>query len=119
MKPHESDLSVELMNFLKQYGLSRRRMERCSRATKLWHDLGEYGEAAEDIIEEFSEAFHVDLSGFDFHKYFPSEWISDSLIISNLARMVPFLEYFIRMRGEYAPLTLGMLDDAILSKKLV
>jgi hypothetical protein len=107
------------MAFLRSQGMSPRRLAQCTRSTRLWHDLGEYGEIAEVTIEDFSEEFGVDLGEFEFLKYFPAEYVGDNHLVGVLARLVPFLEYFIRMRGKYAPLTLGMLDDAILSKKLV
>jgi hypothetical protein len=119
MMDRSSDLSLELRTFLVRQGISRRRIATYHRNTRLWHDMGEYGEVAEDILNDFCEEFSVDYSAFEFNKYFPNDNVSDSLVLSVLASLVPFLQNFIRTRREYSPFTLGMLDDSIKSKRLV
>lgn len=114
-----TDLSPELREFLVRQGIRGRRLAKCDRNTRLWHDLGEHGEMAEDTLTDFCAEFSVDYSEFDFDRYFPPEYVGPNQLVGVLASLVPFLEHFIRIRGVYAPFTLGMLDDAIKSRKLV
>ena len=41
--------------------------------SRLLHDLGINGDDAECLMMEFSEKFGVDMSGFDFRKFFMGE----------------------------------------------
>lgn len=45
----------------------------CTPSTRLFDDLGVTGVDAGDLMEAFAKQFHVDLSDFDFHRYFRDE----------------------------------------------
>ena len=52
----------------------RVRPQRLTPGTRLLHDLGIDGDDAEEILIDFAERFHVDLSAFPFSDYFGSEF---------------------------------------------
>lgn len=41
-----------------------------SAATRLWEDLGQTGDEADDFMGRFFERFSADAGDFDFHRYF-------------------------------------------------
>ncbi len=41
--------------------------------SRVYHDLGIYGDDAREFLLEYSEAFEVDMSAFQFANYFPGE----------------------------------------------
>ena len=49
------------------------RREAFSDSSRLYHDLGIYGDDACEMLEEVREKFGVDFTGFDFSRYFPNE----------------------------------------------
>jgi hypothetical protein len=51
-------------------GVSRRRL---SARTRLRRDLRLYGDLAVQFFEDYRERFDVDLTAFDFRRYFPVE----------------------------------------------
>jgi hypothetical protein len=113
------ELSTQIQAYLRTCGTSSKSIATYTRETRLWHDLGIYGDVAEANLECLNECFGVDLSEFDFERYFPFEFIGKTLLSSVLIRFVPFLGDYLRRHGNYTPLTLGMIDDAINSKKLI
>jgi hypothetical protein len=66
-----SELSTELREYLKRCGLSKGTIARCNAETRMFHDLGLYGEVAEACIGVLADHYNVDLSGFEFEDYFP------------------------------------------------
>ncbi len=44
-----------------------------SENSDIQYDLGIYGDDALDLLKEYSQFFEVDISNFDFNKYFNSE----------------------------------------------
>ncbi len=113
----ESQLSIELREYLKRCGLSESKVAQCSGSTRLYHDLGLYGEIAEGCMELLVDHYRVDLSGFEFDKFFPPEFAGKSALISALLSIVPFANYIARQRGEWLPLTLDEIDHAIRNKR--
>jgi len=112
-----SELSIELREYLKHCGLSKRKIARCSGSTRMYHDLGLYGDDAEIFMEVLADHYHVDLSGFEFEKFFPPEFPGKSGLTYGLFSLIPFSSYISRLRGEWQPLTLERIDRAILSKR--
>lgn len=79
--------------------------------TKLQEDLNIWGEDAVEFIEDFGANFNVDISEFDFRKYFKSE--RDMILVS-------IVKLFRKTKSpEFTPLTLGDLEQAIRNGKLV
>lgn len=112
-----SELSIELREYLKRCGLSKSKMAQCRGSTRMYHDLGIYGDIAEAYMEVLAEHYHVDLSGFEFDKFFPPEFAGKNAFIGALFSIVPFAGYVARQRGEWLPLTLERIDRAIRSKR--
>ncbi len=61
-----SELSIELRDYLKRCGLSEAKIAQCSGGTRMYHDLGLYGDIAEACIGVLADHYDVDLSGFEF-----------------------------------------------------
>ncbi len=64
-------------NILKEYIISLDYLDpnKISKETEVEKDLGVTGDDAIDFIEDYSSIFNVDVSNFDFNKYFHSEGI--------------------------------------------
>ena len=83
----------------------------------MYLDLGLYGDIAEAWIGVLADQYHVDLSGFEFEKFFPPEFAGKSMLTRALLWIVPFAGKASRQRDEYLPLTLEMVDGAIRARK--
>jgi len=111
----KNELSVELCEYLEYCGLSRRKIARCSGSTRMYHDLGLYGETAEEFLEVLRDDYHVDLSGLEFEKFFPYEFESSVFSTRIFPIFVPSVKW--RRRHEYLPLTLAMMDEMMHTKQ--
>ncbi|MEL6606647.1 MAG: DUF1493 family protein [Bacteroidota bacterium] len=86
-----------------------------TRETRILHDLRIAGDDAEELLEAFSERFQVDLSDFEFERYFDLEGV-DPIGLSILIR---------KLRGDKIPkksshsLTLGDLEQAAINGKWI
>ena len=67
----ENELFLSLVEFLREQ--IREFNMVINRDTLIENDLGVTGDDAEDLIQAFSKKFKVDISKFDFSKYFYSE----------------------------------------------
>lgn len=112
-----SELSIELREYLKRCGLPESKIAQCSGSTRMYHDLGLYGDIAEAYMEVLAEHYRVDLSGFEFDKFFPHEFAGKNVLTRVLLWITPFASNAARQRGEWLPLTLERLDRAIRSKR--
>jgi hypothetical protein len=112
-----SELSIDLREYLKRCGLSESKIAQCNGSTRLYHDLGLYGDIAEAYIGVLPDHYHVDLSGFEFEKFFPPEFAGKNMLIRALLWIVPFAGNAARQRNEYLPLTLEMIERAMRSKR--
>ena len=83
--------------------------EDISEETRVEKDLGMTGDDAIEFINEFSQNFKVDISEFDFPKYFGSEGIDLGEMFSRLLG---------KKRSNRAELTLLDLERAIDKGKL-
>lgn len=112
-------LSTELKEYLKRGGLSKKKIMQCSADTRMYHDLGFYGDIAEAWIDMLVVEYHVDLSGFEFEKFFPPEFEGEDMLTCTVLWLVPFAAAIVRRRKRdtYLPLTLGMIDNMIHTKK--
>lgn len=79
--------------------------------TKLQEDLNIWGDDAVEFIENFGGNFNVDISEFDFNKYFKPE---GDMILSSIVNLFRKTK-----QPEFTPLTLGDLEQAIRNGKLV
>lgn len=112
-----SELSVELREYLKRCGVPESKIMQCNGRTRMYHDLGIYGDIAEACMEVLAEHYHVDLSNFDFEKFFPHEFAGKNMLTRFLLWIVPFAGNASRQRGEWLPLTLERVDRAIHNKR--
>lgn len=83
----------------------------------MYHDLGLYGDTAEACMEALIDHYQVDMTGFEFEKFFPPEFAGKNLITRTLLWLVPFAGKAARQRGQYLPLTLETIDRTIKSKR--
>ncbi len=111
------ELSIELREYLKRCGLSERKIAQCNGSTRMYHDLGLYGDIAEAYIDVLANHYHVDLSGFEFEKFFPVEFGGKNILTRVLLWIVPFASNAVRQRSEYLPLTLEMIDGAMRARR--
>jgi acyl carrier protein len=105
---NENDLFEQITQFVEKerWGLTMP----FSRNTELLKDLKLWGDDASEFIVAFSKQFDVDVSEFDFDKYFYPE---GDLIL-------PAIFDFIlrRKRPNKAKITLGDLERAVTIRKL-
>ena len=115
MRQHANEISLSptLRLLLRDCGISQRRIDSSVPATRLYHDLGIYGDIAEACMETLSTRHSVDLSGFTFEEYFPSEFVGNSRAQKALNWLLPMLGNWRRRSGQYRPLTLAMIENAI------
>ncbi|PJK13863.1 hypothetical protein CO613_09020 [Lysobacteraceae bacterium NML07-0707] len=111
------ELSAELREYLKRCGLSENKIAQCNGRTRLYHDLGIYGDIAEACMEVLAECYRVDLSSFEFEKFFPREFAGKNILTRALLWIVPLASNTARQRGEWLPLTLKRIDHAIHNKR--
>ncbi len=103
------NISEELRNFVNesrgQYSFNFKK------STTIQEDLNVWGDDAVEFIEEFGKTFNVDISEFNYNKYFRPE--GDMI-------MVTILRIFRKTKTyEFTPLTLGDLEQAIKTGKLL
>jgi len=112
-----SELSIELRQYLKRCGLPESKIAQWSSSTRMYHDLGFYGDIAEAYMEVLADHYRVDLSGLEFEKFFPPEFAGSSPLARVLLSFVPFTNMASKKNGEYLPLTLEMIEQAIRTKQ--
>lgn len=78
-----------------------------TRDTRLYEDLNIYGDDAFEFMVSFGKKFNVDLSGFDFNKYFKSEGFD---LFGGFFNPVGYFK---------KPITLGDLEQAVINGKMV
>lgn len=81
-----------------------------NKGNNLQGDLKIWGDDAFEFIEAFSKEFNVDLSQFEFDKYFKAEgdWVLPSIVGFLLGNR----------KQAYVPITLGDLEQAVIRGKL-
>ena len=117
-----SKLPPVLIDFLRLNGLPESKIDSCDFNTSLYHDLGIYGEAAEDYLEVLIDQYHVDMAYFDFDRYFPPEYPGKTPLTRVLIWNFPYIWKLFAPKedkAKFMPLTLGMIEQAIDQKKWV
>ncbi|MCW7536262.1 DUF1493 family protein [Aquabacterium sp. A7-Y] len=114
-----SELSDPLREYLRRCGLPEKKLAACTWETRLYHDLRIYGDVAEAYMGVLVDHYQVDLSGFEFDKFFPPEFAGRNMLTRVLLWIVPFAGKAARDQGEYRPLTMSMLDRVIRDKRWV
>ncbi|MGM4896965.1 DUF1493 family protein [Tardiphaga sp. 839_C3_N1_4] len=82
--------------------------------TRLFHDLGLYGDSSDDVMAMLQNKFGIDLSDFPFDRYFPPEFEGKTRFQAFLLNLrMPLQSRLIRDRTKFEPLTLQQIDDAM------
>ena len=103
--------------YLRELGYSEQQIAGMSMNTRLFHDLGSYGDTAADEIWLLQKKFGVDLSEFDFDRYFPPEFEGKNKFAAFVRNIVsPRETRLISNREGCEPLSLGMVNRSILAK---
>lgn len=115
--------------YLKKCGYSAAKIDSWTSNTRLLHDLDLCGD---DILDEFKilqDNFGVDLSDFEFKKYFPSELSKDAYLISarrllhtiGLHKIADYLYKRIvdRIYDKYSEVSLGLIEATIRQRKWI
>ncbi len=110
-------ISTVLIRYLMLCGLPAKTIALCDHNTRMYHDLGIYGDIADSCMEVLAEHFGVDLSGFEFEQFFPREFEGKSVLTRVLLWLVPFAGAVARRYGKWSPLTLARIDRAIRNKR--
>lgn len=108
-----AEVPVEVIAHLERCGYSREKISTFSGGTRLFHDVGLFGDNAYDELILLRNEFGVDFSKFEFRKYFPGNFGWDALIL----RMFWQSKWAGQVRQKYKPITLSMLGDVIREKK--
>jgi hypothetical protein len=103
----------KVFSYLRKLGYSEQRVAGMNMNTRLFHDLRVYGDSAIEDMQLLAEEFGVDLSDFEFVKYFPPEFEGRNKLETFLISWIPFANRVIRNRRSYAPLTLGMIERSM------
>lgn len=101
---------AELETFVREE-LGLREAKVLSPATRLWEDLGQTGDDANEFMGQFFERFSVDTGDFDFHRYFLME--GEGGLYSLFRRVVLCKPHSV----DREPIGLAMLHRAALDKK--
>ncbi len=99
--------------YLKECGIRDAKINTLHGDTSLYHDLGVYGDIAEGYLDLLVDNYGVDVSTFDFHKYFPEEFSGEKTFKIHLFTIIPFLRERYNNKKIFKPLTLGMIALAI------
>ena len=110
--PMTRALSPELVDYLRRCGFSSREIAKWDLHMRVYHDLGWYGDIAEGCMDELVDHDHVDMSGFEFDRFFPPEFLADDFASVLWYGFVPFAAERERNRRVYEPLTLKMIESA-------
>lgn len=106
-------LPDHLISYLRQCGLSSARADACNFETRLYHDLGVYGDEAQGYVDELKNGNNVDMSKFVFDDYFPQEIPATTIWGALICQLFPSRAKLLRDRLAYAPLPLRLIDQAI------
>lgn len=98
-------------------GLKECKIASCHMDTRLYHDLAIYGDEAADFLEVLAKQYQVDLSDFEFAKYFPEEFPGETFVKQIFLYYLPFGRWLAYRKATWRPLTLAMVDAAINAKK--
>ena len=111
----ESELPRWFSDFLLNAGIPKKAVEESTLQTRLYHDLGLYGDTAWWFVEDVAK--EVDMSQFCFERYFPSECYGESHFTRMIYWLCPFVGAARRKRETYEPLTLQVVLESLESGK--
>ena len=103
----KATISGSFESFLLTAGFSSRVIKKSNLDTRLYHDLGLYGDTASWFIDELAKK--VDMTGFKFTHYFPPEFYGENVLSRLFFGFCPFASWVRRNVESYTPITLGMI----------
>jgi hypothetical protein len=103
----------KVYHYLRELGYSERHIDRLRMDTRLFHDLGLYGDSAEEDMEILQTKFGVDMAGFKFGEYFPPQFEGRTRLEAIVFYFIPLLAWRRRQRSTYMPLTLQMIERSM------
>ncbi|WP_338847472.1 DUF1493 family protein [Massilia sp. W12] len=110
-------LTEGMRQFLTHCGLRECKIASCQMHTRPYHDLGIYGDEALDLLDVLSKQYQVDLSDFEFAKYFPEEFPGGAFAKRIFLYYLPFGRWFVYRKVTWQPIILAQIDAAISAKK--
>jgi len=87
--------------------------------TEIEKDLGITGDDADDFLKELVEKFNLDYSSFDGNKYFGYEHESFDVFFPILRFIFGKKKFLPRAKKDREKLTIGKLNEAIQTGKLI
>lgn len=101
--------------FLVACGFSAREIAEMRMGSRLFHDLGLYGDSAEECMFVLQKKFQVDLSNFSFEKHIPPEFEGRSRLDAFVRSLtMPIESRLIRDRTKYEPVTLEAINRSMI-----
>jgi len=106
------DINKELISFIPTFWLKKGKI--LNRSIRIEEDLGIYGDDAADFMDDYRRKFNVDISNFNFRKYFSEEfnflgWIYFKLFPSSKQKIKTLTVGDLEKGIKY-----GKLDDEII-----
>jgi len=108
---NEQMIPSSVESLLYASGLSEKSIRSCCPTTRVYHDLGLYGDTAWWFAEELAK--RIDMSEFCFEDYFPPEFGGKNPLLRLLLGMLPFANWVYRRRRTYKPLTLETISESL------
>ena len=108
---NEEIIPSSVVVLLHESGLSEKTICSCVPTTRIYHDLGLYGDTAWWFTEELSK--RIDMSGFCFEEYFPPEFGGKNSLARLLLSLLPFANWLYRRGRVYEPITLEMISNSL------
>lgn len=110
-------MSPRVFEFLDHCGVPPRKLDGCSSDTRMFHDLGIYGDIATSCMDALVQEYEVDLDGFQFDDYFPPEYPGSNWLSRILLWLVPGAAVMAHRRESYKPFRLENLDCILQTKR--
>lgn len=107
------DVGPLTRQFLKRCGYRDAEIDKYNVNTRVYQDMGLYGDDAIDLFDALAEIYHVDMSGFSFEKYFPPEFYHS-------LSPIKFLRWFLLGQAEnkkYPEISLNMIEHTLSVKR--
>src|SRR5271155_5346168 len=99
--------------YLRRVGYTPRKISSWCGQTRLLQDIGLSGDNAWDEFKVMHRDFSVDLTGFHFDYYFPSEFSHEPLVLTFLPRT----GWANGIKRKYPEITLGMIEEILARKR--
>ncbi len=108
---NNQEIPDTLAAFLSDFGLSKGEIKKSNMDTRLYHDLGIYGDTAWWFVEELAKK--VDMSHFYYERYFPPEFSGEGFLQRAFFSMVPFASFIRRRRESFTSITIRMVAESL------